>query len=101
MSGDLKIDLSDRDEDANTFNRKLTNREIEVLSLYMMIAWYEPRINSLEHTLMYYGSKDEKWTNQKDHLKMLEDRQKKYRMQARGYYSHNAGRNNSYLRGEI
>lgn len=101
MSGQLQIDLSDRDEDNDTFNRDLTNREIEVLSLYMAVAWYEPKVNSLEHTLMYYGSKDEKWTSQKDHLKMLEDRQKKYRMQARGYYAHNAGRNNPYLSGEI
>ena len=45
------------------FDEDLTNGEIEVLSLYMVVAWYDSQINSLEHTNMFYGSKDEKWTS--------------------------------------
>lgn len=97
----LELDLTDIDEENLQFNRTLSKKEIEVLALYMVAAWYEPRINSLEHTLMYYGSKDEKWTNQKDHLKVISDTQQKYLKEARAYYSHNAGRNNPFVNGEI
>ena len=96
-TGGIMDDFSDRNDELGRFNRDLSNMEIEVLSLYMVAAWYEPKINSLEHTLAYYGSKDEKWTSQKEHLQMISDKQKKYLQRARGYYSHNAGRKNSYL----
>lgn len=100
-SNSLKYALTDRDDELEIFNRTLANKEIEVLSLYMVAAWYEPKINSLEHILMYYGSKDEKWTNQKDHLNVLSNKQKDYLKRARSYYSRNAGRNNPYVNGEI
>lgn len=98
---DTKNTFSDRDDEIEEFGRDLSNKEIEILSLYMVVAWYEPKVNSLEHTLMYYGSKDEKWTSQKDHLKVISDKQQEYLRRARSYYSHNAGRNNPYLNGVL
>lgn len=100
-SNQLKQDLTDWDDELEVFNRDLSAKEIEVLSLYMIVAWYEPKINSLEHTLMYYGSKDEKWTSQKDHLRVISDKQKDYLRRARAYYNHNAGRNNSFIEGYV
>lgn len=63
----------------------------------MVVAWYEPKVNSLEHTTMMYGSKDEKWDNKKDHYKAVSDIQEKYRKRARKYIRNYSTRNNSYL----
>lgn len=99
---DLKIthDLSKRDDEIEMFEEDLDNNEIEVLALYMVVAWYEPQVNSIEHTKMFYGSKDEKWTSQKDHMNMLRSTQEKYRKLARKYFRNHSSRNNSYLNGE-
>lgn len=96
---DLKLehDYTDRDDELAQFNVDLNNREIQVLALYMVVAWYEPKVNSLEHTTMMYGSKDEKWDNKKDHYKAVSDIQEKYRKRARKYLRNYSTRNNSYL----
>lgn len=99
----LKIsnNLSLRSNETQEFESDLLNEEIEVISLYMVVAWYDTRVNSLEHTLMYFGSKDEKWTNQKDHWKVTMDAQERYRKRAKNYFINNASKNNSYLKGKI
>lgn len=96
---DLKIknNLSDRDKNKQQFNVTLLNAEIEVISLYMVVAWYDIRVNSLEHTLMFFGSKDEKWTNQKDHLNATKNTQELYRRKAKNYFLNYCIKNNSYL----
>lgn len=96
----IKNDLSDRDDEMECFNSTLYNSEITVLSLYMIVAWYETKINSLEHTLNFWGSKDEKWGNQKDHWNMTLKMQNEYRKRARKYFNHYAYKNNDYLRGD-
>lgn len=93
----LVHDFTDRNDELAQFNEDLDNREIQVLSLYMVVAWYEPKVNSLEHTTMMYGSKDEKWDNKKDHYKAVSDIQEKYRKRARKYIRNYSTRNNSYL----
>ena len=99
---DIKTSNSfeDRDDEMLEFNFDMPLREKVGLALYMVVAWYEPRINSLEHTLMFWGSKDEKWTNQKDHWKAACDVQKQYRLRARKHFRNYSSRNNSYLSGE-
>lgn len=79
----LTNDLKDRDDEEQTFNTDLTDREIELLALNMVIAWYERKISSLEHTLMYFGTKEEKFTNQKDHLNAIRNTRKAYQKEAR------------------
>lgn len=93
----LTHDYTDRNDELAQFNADLDNREIQVLALYMVVAWYEPKVNSLEHTTMMYGSKDEKWDNKKDHYKAVSDIQEKYRKRARKYIRNYSTRNNSYL----
>ena len=82
------------------FEDTLTNGEIEVIALYMVVAWYDIRLNSLEHTNMFYGSKDEKWTSQKEHANYIMSIQKKYKKEARKYFRNHSSRSNSYLDGE-
>lgn len=94
---DIKNDLSDRDEDFQEFKADLLNCEIEVIAMYMVAAWYEPKINSLENTLMFIGSKDEKWDNQKSRLEMLMNVQQAKKLEARKYFVKYGYKNNSYI----
>lgn len=98
----LKIEhnLSLRDNEIMQFEEDLSNAEIEVLSLYMVVAWYDVKLNSLEHVNMFYGSKDEKWTSQKEHANYIMSIQKKYKKEARKYFRNHSSRNNSYLNGD-
>lgn len=93
----LKNDLSDRDSDNETFNVTLENYEIELIAMYMQVAWYEPRVNSLEHTLLFMGTKDEKWTSQKDHWRLTKEIQDGIRKRARKYCREHSMRYNSYI----
>lgn len=96
---DLKMDadLSDRDDEARCFNEDLSNAEVEGIALFMVVAWYEGTVNSLEHTLLFMGSKDEKWTSQKDHWKTSVEVQDNYRKRARKYFRNHSSRHNSYI----
>lgn len=93
----IENDLTDRDDDEEIFNSELTPAEIEGIALYMVVAWYENKVNSLEHTLLFMGSKDEKWTNQKDHWKVTVDTQRAYRLRARKYFRNHSSRDNAYI----
>ena len=92
-----KNDLSKRDDENQTFTEDLSNRDIEIVALYMVVSWYEPRINSLEHTLMYFGTKEEKWTSQKDHLNAMKASRTMYQREARLLASDFDFAHNSYL----
>lgn len=93
----LKNDLSDRDSTKEVFNVTLENYEIEVIAMYMQVAWYELKVNSLEHTLLFMGTKDEKWTSQKDHWRLTKDIQDEIRKRARKYCREHSMRYNSYI----
>lgn len=99
---DIKTSHSfeDRDDELREFNFEMPLREKMGLALYMVVAWYQPKVNSLEHTLMFWGSKDEKWTDQRNHWKQTCDVQNQYRLRARKYFRNYSSRNNSYLSGE-
>lgn len=79
----LTHNLKDKDDELQYFNDDLTDREIELLALHMVVAWYEPKVSSLEHTLMYFGTKEEKFTNQKDHLNAIRNTRRAYQKEAR------------------
>lgn len=99
---DLKItnDLTQKDDELQVFKSDLTNAEIEVISMYMVVAWYDVQLNSLELTNFFYGSKDEKWESKKEHANYILAIQEKYRKKARKYFRNHSSRNNSYLRGD-
>lgn len=66
-----KSDLSDRDDEAQTFNADLMNYEIEALSLYMVCAWLDQKINSVLLTNQFIGGKEEKYYSQANQLETL------------------------------
>ena len=89
-------DLTEKDDDIQEFDADLTVAEIEALATLMVVAWYDPKINSLEHTLLIIGSKDEKWTSQKQHLEMLKNLQRDKRIEASKYFRNRGYKKNSY-----
>lgn len=97
---DIESNLSDRNNESQEFNSDLLNCEIEVIAMYMVAAWYEPKINSLENTLMFVGSKDEKWDSQMARLEMLMNVQSQKKLEARKYFVKYGYKNNTYLNEE-
>ena len=71
----------------------------EIISLGMIVAWLEPKVNSINNIAQMFGSKEEKFYSQSQHLSelraLLNDSQKKQRRMIadRGYAW------NSYLAG--
>lgn len=63
----------------------------------MVAAWYEPKINSLEHTLLIVASKDEKWTDQNAHMQMMKTARDEWKLEARKYFRDYGYKRNSYL----
>ena len=53
-------DLSQRDDELRTFLVDLEDYEKEVIALFMVVAWLEPRINSTLLTNQMIGGKEEK-----------------------------------------
>lgn len=53
-------DLSQRDDEIQTFNTTLNDMEIEILALLMVNEWLEPQINSELYVSQFFGGKEEK-----------------------------------------
>lgn len=73
---------------------------IDILSMGMVIEWIEPKVNSITNIAQMFGSKEEKFFSEANHLKQLQNlRQDMRRLQRRtiadrGYIW------NSYLDGD-
>ena len=53
-------DLSARDDEAEIFENDLTDQDVELLSMGMVLAWLDQRIQSTEYTNLFVGGKEEK-----------------------------------------
>lgn len=89
--------LSERDNDGQEFTNDLTNAEMEAVSMYMVAAWYEPKINAIEHLLMMIGTREERWTSQKEHMLMMIEARDNWLREARKYFLKYGLKHNKYL----
>lgn len=64
-------DLSKRDDELRTFLIDLEEYEKEVIALFMVVAWLEPRLNSTLLTNQMFSGKEEKHFSQAQHLQTL------------------------------
>lgn len=53
-------DLSARDDEIETFENDLTDQDVELLAMGMVLAWLDQRIQSTEYTNLFVGGKEEK-----------------------------------------
>lgn len=73
---------------------------IEVLSIGLAIAWLEPKVNSITNIAQMFGSKDEKFFSQSQHLSELRNLLSDFRKQQRRMIADRGYVWNSYLDGE-
>lgn len=64
-------DLSQRDDEIQTFLIDLNDNEVEILSLLMVSEWLEPQLNSELYTSQFFGGKEEKFYAQANQLDKL------------------------------
>lgn len=77
-AGGAEEDIPEEDEeedvmviDRSSFEVELTNEEINILAILMMIEWLQRQITSIENTRMKYSGSDFKFTSQANHLSKL------------------------------
>lgn len=66
-----RVDLFDIDIDKECFNSKLTFEEKNILSKYMVVAWMDFQIASVENVRQKYSGSDFKFTSQASHMDKL------------------------------
>lgn len=93
----LKEDYSVINEDNEEFQFSMSRIEIEIISLFMICAWYDSKINSIEHVLLFVGANGEKWTDQVNHLNGLKAARDDYYIRATHLVRNFNYRNNSYF----
>lgn len=96
----LESDYTNIDEEEQCFIETLSRKEIKLLAIAMVVAWYDVRINSIEHTSLFIGSNSEKWTKQNEHLAMMIETRDYWKLEIQKLYRDIHIRSNAYLRGE-
>lgn len=72
----------------------------EVLSLGVVVAWLEPKINSINNIAQFFGSKEEKFYSQSAHISELRSLVNDSKKQQRRMIADRGYAWNSYLDGE-
>lgn len=93
----LESDLNERDDVMLEFTDDLTRPEVELIAMYMVMAWYGRTINSLQHTSMFIGTSGEKWDSQTKHLASMIEARDYWMNQARALYRDKHTHHNTYL----
>lgn len=76
-------DLSDRDKDKKRFNVTLDDREIDILSEFMVVRWLYPILNNLENLRNTLNTSDFSIYSPANLLEKIEQRYSSARMKAR------------------
>ena len=92
-----KVDLDDRDDEIRCFNVDLSNWEIDVLEKFMVEAWLNDQIASVNITLQMFGGKEEKYYSQAQHLSSLVALRDSIRTEARKMSRDRSYIKNSYF----
>lgn len=64
-------DLSARDDEAEVFENDLTDQDVELLGMGMILAWLDQRIQSTEYTNLFIGGKETKFYSPSQQLTEL------------------------------
>lgn len=77
-----RIDLNSRTE--THFLATLSEEEINILAIYMIVEWISQQLATIELIRMKYSGSDFKFTSQANHMHKLKDLQKEY--ERRGFH---------------
>ena len=64
--------------DTGYFNSLLSNEEVNILAMYMVVEWMGQQLASVENTRMKYSGSDFKFTSQANHMSKILTVQKDY-----------------------
>ena len=64
-------DLSARDDEVEEFENDLTDQDVELLAMGMVLAWLDQRIQSTEYTNLFIGGKEQKFYSPSQQLTEL------------------------------
>lgn len=71
-----RVNLNNHDDEQ--FLAALSNEEINILAIYMVVEWIGQQLATVELTRMKYSGSDFKFTSQANHMHKLKDLQKEY-----------------------
>ena len=89
--------LSARSDENEVFNNDLTELDIEMLSMGMVLAWLDQRINSTEYTNLFIGGKEEKFYSPSSQLAELRNLRADTLREMQQLYTYGTYTNNSYF----
>lgn len=64
-------DLSARDDEVEAFENDLSDQDVELLAMGMVLAWLDQRIQSTEYTDLFIGGKETKFYSPSQQLTEL------------------------------
>ena len=90
-------DLSARDDEAEVFENDLTDQDVELLSMGMVLAWLDQRIQSTEYTSLFIGGKEQKFYAPSAQLAELRNLRADILREMQQIHCYNTYFNNSYF----
>jgi hypothetical protein len=69
-------DLTNRSDTTATFNITLTDEEIEILAMFMVLGWLNPQVNSQQLLKEKFGNRDYNLFSSSNLLKEMKDLKK-------------------------
>ena len=66
-----RVDLYNFDKENQTYNIELSNEEINIIAVYMLVEWLTQQLVTVENARMKYSGSDFKFTSQANHMAKL------------------------------
>ena len=73
-----RFNLYGYDAEMQEYEYDLTQEEVKIIAMYMIVEWIGQQLASIEVTRMKYSGSDFKFTSQANHMHKLKDLQKEY-----------------------
>ena len=93
----ISSDLLLRDDEQETFNNDLSDKDIELLAMGMTLAWIDQYLNSTENVLQFIGGKEEKYYSQANHIAELRALREDTRVEMKRIHCYGTYTNSSYF----
>lgn len=90
-------DLSARDDEVEEFENDLSAQDIELLSMGMVLAWLDQRIQSTEYTNLFIGGKETKFYSPSQQLAELRNLRADIVREMQQLHCYNTYLTNSYF----
>lgn len=92
-----KHDLTKRDDELLEFAEDLSDIELELLAMGMVISWLDQYLNSTENVLQFIGGKEEKYYSQANHMGELRALREHITLEMNRLHNYYTYTNNSYF----